>query len=522
MAITSLVLRVDQRESQLSPGPTRKEPLEAMLDTTSEALSGDPTCGQPKYCCLLHDTLAFSTDIRDIIRARDKAGLVTDIDHTAISHLLHDGFVPQPRTVYRDIFVISMGFSASIVNGAVQFSADFPFAKAKSRQDQVPNVDTLLPLLARATDRACEKGANALLMLSSGLDSTSLALAAKEAGRGDILCVTYGEPGNQEEAEFARRLCHRLALRHETYVLDVRSTTLPATLLDYARKAPEPCADPALTACIAPIARFSGDSTVVLDGSGSDFYFWKPPPVLDLIKLYLGFSRIPVVGRIRGIVPMYLRYERLLSTPLEPMLFAGPRLRHHDTRQFYPDSVDTHHFWLEEFARSTYPADEVRHTIRSIFMGPAAYMLKGRNAALANRAVAQFPWADPVVADYCFNLPEANRFDRRTLKSKIIVREMLRKFADYDDDLIGKRVFSFGKRVFIEQHLPFLREEIMKCTLWSRRIESCFDKLKIQFLRGHKTENALLNLLMVSLWHNHWVTPRMAPIRQQLFGGLAA
>lgn len=494
-----------------------------MLNAPSDVLSGDPACAEPLYFSALNGALFSSPDIRKIIQARDEAALVTDIDHVAISHLLHDGFVPQPRTVYKDIFVISTGFKAWLQNGRLRFSDDFPFAKAKSRQDQAADPDTLLSLLAQAVDDACRQRSDGLLMLSSGLDSTSLALAVKEAGRDDVLCVTYAEVGNQEEAELARRLCHRLGLRHETYMLDVRSKALEPTLLYYAARAAEPCADPALTACIAPVTAFSNDHTVVLDGSGSDGYFWKPPRALDLVKFRIGLSRIPAVRKMRGMVPMHFRYERLLSTPLEPLLFAGPRLRHHDTRRFYPQSVDTHQVWLEKFSRSTYPVEEVRSSTRSTYMGPAAHMLKIRNAALTTGAKVQFPWTDPAVAAYCFNLPEQDRFSRQTGKAKIIVREMLRKFVDYEDDVIGKRVFSFGKRAFIAQHLTFIREQVLACTLWSRRIDAYFDTLKAHFLLGHKTENALLDLLMVSLWHNHWIMRRMVPkMARPLVSGVAA
>lgn len=436
---------------------------------------------------------------------------MTEVDHTGISHLLHDGFVPQPRTIYRDIFVISTGFSAQLVDGEIRFRYDFPFAKRKSLQDQVPDAGTLLSLLAQATENACRQSDDALLLLSAGLDSSSIALAAKAAGRDDLQCVTYAEIGHHEEAEFARRLCIRLGLRHETFVLDIKSQSLVATLLQYASMAPEPCGDPALIACVAPLGAHSRAGMTVLDGSGSDSYFWKPPRNLDLIKLRLGLSRIPAIRRFRGIVPMHLRYERLLSTPLEPMLFSGPRLRHHDTRLFYSQSVDTHQFWLDQLSRSTYPTDEVRSAVRSTFLGPGAHMLKTRNAALASGGRAKFPWADPAVAAYCFHLPERDRFDRRSGQAKIIVREMLRKYVAYEDEVIGKRVFSFGKRAFISQHMAFIREQILACTLWSRQIEPYFEGLKTHFLRGHKTENALLDLLMVSLWHTHWFMRRMLP-----------
>ncbi len=482
-----------------------------MLDPNLSTLSGDPTCSELQYFSVIDNAPVISTDIRPILYARLKGNLGVSVNHTAISHLLHDGFVPQPLTVYDDVFVISTGVTAIVSDGIPRFEFDFPFTKAKSRQDSIPSADTLLALLASSTAEACEPGKSTLLMLSAGLDSTSLALAAKEAGLEDILCVTYAEDDDFEEATNARALCARLGLRHETFVLDMHSNTICDTLVSYAKLAPEPCADPALTACVAPISRHSSSSTVVLDGTGSDAYFWKPPRRLDLAKLHFGLSRLPIVGLLRGMVPMHLRHERLLSTPLELVLFSGPRLRHCDTRAFYPQSINTHRYWRDAFDHLQYPTEEVRSNTRSTFLGPAAHMMKTRNAVMTTGAVARFPWASPPVADYCFNLPAEHRFSREQKKGKIIVREMLRKFVDYDDERIGKRVFTFGKRRFMEQNVQFCRDEVLRCSLWSPQIQLVFESLAKRFRRGYRTENALLALLMVSLWHNHWVTERLVP-----------
>jgi hypothetical protein len=245
---------------------------------------------------------------------------------------------------------------------------------------------------------------------------------------------------------------------------------------------------------------------VVLDGSGNDTYFWKPPRPFDLAKLHLGWNRLPGLRRLRRALPMHLRYERLLSTPLELLLFPGPYLRHCDTRAFYSASADTHSSWLALFNQLIIPVEEVRSSIRSAFLGPAAHMLKARNAGMFVGALARFPWTDHEVADHCFNLPADHRFDRASGRNKVIVREMLSRFVDYDDRAIGKRVFKFDKRRFIERHLDFCRNEILSCKLWEPAIKRALADLIRAFVRGARTENALLTLLMASLWHNHWVT----------------
>jgi hypothetical protein len=150
-----------------------------------------------------------------------------------------------------------------------------------------------------------------------------------------------------------------------------------------------------------------------------------------------------------------------------------------------------------------------------MYVGPGAHMKKTRNAALAAGAAARFPWSDPAVADYCFHLPGRYRFDRARRKSKILVREMLRQTIGYDDELVGKRAFLFAKRRFVQAHRAFCREQILACTLWSRPIERTLDHLSKMLDLGRPTENALLALLMVSLWHNHRFASRPRAVAYQ-------
>lgn len=486
--------------------------MRIVSETTEANFGGCPTCSKVHYLALINGAIVSSENISDVLDAKSRAGHAIDVDHAAISHLLHDGFVPQPRTVYRDVFAISIGFSAGVEHGRIKFQRSFPFSLERSRGDQVGSAQQLLELLATATSSACDR-ANNVLLLSSGLDSTALAVAAKHAGRDDLLCVTYGEPDRQSEVDLARAVCRRLGLRHQAHIVDVRSPEMPRALLTYASKVPEPCADPALIAAVSTIGAKCDGNSAILDGSGSDFYFWAPPRSLDLLKVRLGLSRLPVVRDLRRLVPFYMRHERLLSTPIEPYLLHGPWLRHCDTIDFYAESADTHRFWLNEFrAHGVTPDREARFVARAMYVGPGAHMKKTRNAALAVGATVRFPWSDSAVAAYCFHLPETHRFDRRSKKSKMLVREMLRQAIGYDDETIGKRPFLFAKQRFLQAHKAFCREQILACALWSRSIENTVERLTRMLDQGRPTENALLALLMVSLWHNHWFADRQRTV----------
>jgi asparagine synthetase B (glutamine-hydrolysing) len=474
-----------------------------------EVIVGSKTCAYMLYLSLVGQQLVVSDNIEDILVARRRAGKEIDVNHTAISHLLHDGFVPPPLTVYRDVFGISVDLQARVDETGISFNRDFPFENHKSPLDGKPDTGLLLSRLGQATGAACGLGRDVVLMLSSGLDSTSVAVAAKEAGRDDVLCVTYGESEDDVEVVVARDNCRRLGLRHEAHLFDPRDRRTRSDLIAYASTVPQPCADPALTACVSLVRRYGTPGGVILDGSGNDYYFWRPPRRLDLVKTWIGLGRLPIFRQLRSMVPMHYRRERILATPVELLLLNGVWLRHTETRRFYPQAVDTHEYWRKECEDVQFAREEIQHCLKMIYMGPAAFMLKTRNAAQSIGAIARFPWTEDSVANYCFSLPEAARFDRTRRKSKTIVREMLRNAIAYDADAVGKHHFSFGKRAFLRNNLDFCRDEILSCTLWSRAMESSFKQLAALLERGQQAENALLSLFVVSLWHNRWIGSSM-------------
>jgi asparagine synthetase B (glutamine-hydrolysing) len=473
-------------------------------------IAGSRTCAHALYVSLIDGTAVASDDIQDILVARYRSGAAIGVNHAAVSHLLHDGFVPPPLTVYRDIFTVSVDLEARVQSGEISFVRDFPFENRKSPLDGKPDTHALLQRLGRATNSACGKSRNVVLMLSSGLDSTSLAVAAKEAGRDDVVCVTYGESDDDAEVVVARDTCRRLGLRHEPHLLDARDPRIGEDLIAYGDAVPQPCADPALPACVSLVRRFASSGDVVLDGSGNDYYFWRPPRRQDLLKTWLGLGRFPLLNRLRPLLPMHLRREKILASPLELLLLNGAWLRYSETRHFYPQAVNTHDYWRQESGRHRFAREEVQHCLKMIYMGPAAFMLKTRNAAQSVGATARFPWTDDDVAAYCFSLPEAARFDRTHRKSKTIIRQMLGEALAYDANAVGKHHFSFGKRTFLQHHLNLCQAEILNCSLWSGAVEPAFNELARLLERGRHTENALLSLFMVSLWHNRWFESKLS------------
>ena len=82
-------------------------------DPTRTAATGDDTGATITYACLSGDRLVSAPDLRGLLRAAGKVEL--ELDPIALSHLLHDGFVPFPRTIFKDVYALGIGDRAVLV-----------------------------------------------------------------------------------------------------------------------------------------------------------------------------------------------------------------------------------------------------------------------------------------------------------------------------------------------------------------------------------------------------------------------
>ena len=136
-------------------------------------------------------------------------------------------------------------------------------------------------------------------------------------------------------------------------------------------------------------------------------------------------------------------------------------------------------------------------------MTPPASLKKHALAANAIGHEAMMPWCDYEVADYYFNLPEADRYDRKRGINKVLLRRMLEQYLDYDADKVGKHYFTFDGALFVAENRAFIRDEIDSCELWDRSglelVHQWIDAIESRPFLHH----SILTLFMVSGWHNH-------------------
>lgn len=472
-------------------------------------LEGDPTGASVTYVRWSGGRLHRAGRLRELLLATGEHGL--ELDETALSHLLHDGFVPFPRTVFKGVHALGIGDRVTVARedggrATLAFAVDFPYLGRCSRADQRPDPDHLLRLLCASLERSLVPHAGAALMLSSGLDSVPLGLAAAEIGRAaDVTALTFDQHGSgegQAAAVFARRF----GLRHRVLGFPRQPQAVAELALEFFASADQPCCDPVTLAYAATLRQAGVAGGLVLDGSGSDVYLGEVPSfrtrALDALHRLPGSGRM---GALRALLPFRSPLNKVLSSRSEKTFADAYHLRHRETRRFFAGSVDTSARWrLQDRELAGLGLTDVDALVGGRHQDASRGMLKARLATQAHGADVAFPWCDADLIAYCFHLPDDQRRGGPAQGNKPLVRALLRRHADYDVVTQRKKViFSFFLPEVLRANRTLVEHEVRSCRLWAPSVREALAALWAGLDERRETAVALHTLFSLSAWLNH-------------------
>lgn len=423
------------------------------------------------------------------IDALGKKWHLSDIDVDSLALLLQCGFIPFPRGIYRNTHALGIGWTATRTGGKIETQFDFPYLNSASSERSIPETGKLLSELAQAIDRL--KGRANVLMLSSGKDSTSLALAFAEAGIRPT-CITFGQDEDDFEIVYAKSVCSHLGFPHES----VLTSDLDSASFQDFGKISEPCIDKVQMAYFLCMRRIAG-ADVVFDGSGNDAYIGHVPPAILFERLRSSF-RIPGKGLLRRIPIRKFQTARLLRTRSE-LHFDGSFLHHGETRALLGSGIDAVDFW-KAWDSKLHDFDEFdfRAMTRGTHSDQRAVVDKARAGCETIGARLALPWCDPSVISYCFNLPEEDRFDRSRLINKTLVRKMLSERLSYDTSVNTKRFFEFGATPVLVRFEKAIDQTICESPLFDANEARKLLRHLNRF--GEKGADAILRTFMAACW----------------------
>ncbi len=196
-----------------------------------------------------------------------------DLDPDVVPEFLHLGYVPAPRTFFKQVTQLRPGELVSLKDGRINSRHRFVDCLAWD-WGQWSSVDSLelSDLIGDAVSRRTTSDVPLGTFLSGGVDSSLVAASLAAGGQGQLPVFTVSfDEASHDESLHAEAIAAHLGLTH--HVIPVRTSTLPGLLGDFLDCYEQPYADtsglPTMLLCQAVREHV----TVALCGDGGDEFF---------------------------------------------------------------------------------------------------------------------------------------------------------------------------------------------------------------------------------------------------------
>ena len=246
----------------------------ALWDKNKESLflARDRLGIKPLYYAVRGDgTILFASELKSILC---DPTLPRKIDPTAVEDYFAYGYVPDPKTIYSDVFKLAPGHTLTLTRGQAPAKPRCYWDVRFDAQPHGTEADVIDDLIERFKDAVdCRMIAEVPLgaFLSGGVDSSGV--VAMMAGLSDepvnTCSISFGDP-SFDETSHAETVAHRYATNHRIGHVDPDKFDL---IDDLSRLYDEPFADSSAmpTYRVCEIAR--RHVTVALSGDGGDEVF---------------------------------------------------------------------------------------------------------------------------------------------------------------------------------------------------------------------------------------------------------
>ncbi len=125
------------------------------------------------------------------------------INNESVSEFICTGFVPRNNTLFQNIYQVKAGEILSFINNqmtALEYHRYSILTPVNSEYNQLlTNARQILNNCSKRLVRTLEDR-TAVIPLSGGYDSRLIAVMLKNAGYNNVICFTFGRPGNDEIA----------------------------------------------------------------------------------------------------------------------------------------------------------------------------------------------------------------------------------------------------------------------------------------------------------------------------------
>lgn len=486
----------------------------AIYDTQQDVLilARDRTGIKPLFYYLDDQDFIFASEIKAITVAKPD----TPFRKELLPYFLHLGYLPQPYTIYQNVFKFPTGNYAVVKNRQVSFHAYWKIEQEISNklitneQDAIDRLDTLLH---RSVQSQLISDVPLGVFLSGGIDSSTVAVFAAKNSEKPIktFSIAFTE-ADFNESKYAEEVAKHIRAEHHTL------TFTKQDILDlferYHTAYDEPCADSSLlpTMMVSKLARKY--VTVALSGDGGDELFmgygayqWAK----RLQKPWLKLTR-PVLSRVSSLgkdkhkrIGRLLRYQN--KQHLKSHIFSQ--------EQYFFSELELKkllihpRFDFSEINTDIFSYERALNSIEQQSLFDFQYYLRDDLLVKIDRASMQFsletrvPLLDNEIIRFAWNIPTALKI--KAGQNKYILRQVLYRYLPKSIFERPKWGFSVPIREWLTTDLkPWIDTYLSKSMIEKQgiiRYEVAQYWVK-RFLKGEKT---VFNKVWVMIALHQWL-----------------
>ncbi len=480
---------------------------------------------KPLYYAFTADGLAFGSEIKSLLAG----GLVDpSLDPLAAELYLAYGYVPGPLTLFAGVRKLAPASTLVWEGGELVGESVYwtPWESAEaSGASWEDDQETLLRLLRESVRARMVSDVPIGVMLSGGLDSSLVTALMSEVSSGPVKTFSVGftEDAEANELADARRVARRFGTDH--YELLTSAMEHPSLLEDALWHLEEPITDLSFLGFLL-LSRLAREHvTVALCGQAADELLGGYPKhavayVADRL------TQIPWPARhAAGLVGAQLKEgsrlgrglraistqdsaERLLQ--MSRVVLAGQRLallspdfRSSDAERRLRDVVHSRASGRGgSVLRETLFLDTKLALVDLMFL----YFDK---MSMATSLEVRVPFADHDIVAFCMGLPD----DRRILRGRR--KEILRRVSRglLDDATVDKKKRAFfraASSTWLRTHRSGVVESMLLDDRARARgifVPGAVERLISQSQGSGRSAEPLLAVLLLELWHRHFIDP---------------
>ncbi len=505
-------------------------------DSRERVLFGarDPFGIKPLYLATGPTGVGFASEKKSLLELAPQLKLgggaareiSSDLDPVALQHYLLLQYVPEPATMHHGIQRVESGTHITVrldSSAAPEIDHERYFTPVLHRGSGHGSAvhRRIAAVLRDSVAKHMRADVTVGAFLSGGIDSTAIAVLAKEHNPDLITFTTGFEREGYSEVDVAAESAAAIGVRHvvRTVKPDEMMAALPLIIwyLD------DPVADPALVPLWFIAREARQHVKVVLSGEGADELFGGYTIYREPISLAM-FERVP--GAVRGLLgqlstrlPEGLRGKDLLrrgALPLEQRYYGNARifrdehlagiLRRFDPRRSHTDLTAAHY----RESAGWDPVSRMQHVDLFTWLR-GDILVKADKMTMAHSLELRVPFLDPEVFAVAAGLPLSEKIAGGT--TKYALRRAL-------DGIVPAHVLHRRKLGFPVPIRHWLREEMFD---WAREIvrDSQADHLLnlaavSRMLDAHRDgpidhSRRIWTLLVFLLWHGIFVEQRIKP-----------